>query len=271
MTNSNESAKSKGVILFAFNTDTVDYVKIADRAAQLVHHTLGLPVTLVTDHGAITEHVDQTVIVENTLANFRIGYAGGSAWRNGNRYQAYELSPYDETILIDSDYLMLDSTLLTMLATTDDYRLIHNNHTPEHYMTNSMGTTSLDYVWATAITFKRTKRAELLFELVGRIQRNYEYYRMLYNIKHRNFRNDYAFAIAHNILSGYTLDQTQGMPLTMLTIENIVNSIELKNNSLVVRQDQRAHVLPKQNIHVIDKNYLLSDSYGKFIDTLCQN
>lgn len=270
MKNSNVSVKSKGVILFAFNTDTVNYVKIADRAARLVHHTLGLPVTLVTDHNAVTEHIDQTIIVENALSNFRIGYAGGSQWRNGNRYQAYELSPYDETILIDTDYLMLDRTLLTMLDTTVDYRLIYDNQTPDRYMTNHMGPTSLDYVWATAITFKRTEKTKLLFSLVGRIQRNYEYYCKLYNIQHRNFRNDYAFAIANNILNGYTLDKTQAMPLTMLTIENTVTGIELDSNKLIVRQAQSAHVIPKQNVHIIDKDYLLSDNYNKFLEQVCQ-
>jgi len=271
MKNLNALEKSKGVILFAFNTETIDYVKIADRAAQLVHRTLGLPVTLVTDQNVVTGHIDQIVIIKNTLQNFRVGYAGGTQWRNGNRYRAYDLSPYDETILIDSDYLMLDQTLLTMLDSTLDYRLIHENQTPDHYMTNSMGNTSLDYVWATAITFKRTERSRLLFELVGRIQRNYEYYRCLYNIQQRNFRNDYAFAIAHNILNGYTLAKDQSMPITMLTIENTVQAIELRTNNLVVRQPGYAHVLPKQNLHIIDKDYLLSENYGKFIDIICQN
>jgi hypothetical protein len=247
MKNSNASAKSRGVVLFAFNTDQVDYVQIADRAAQLVHHTLELPVTLITDHTAVTAHIDHTVVVENTLGNFRTGYAGGTQWRNGNRYQAYELSPYDETILIDSDYLMLDRSLLTILDTTVDYRLAHNNQTPQRKMPNTMGVVSLDYVWATAITFKRTPLSRMLFDLVGRIQRNYEYYRKLYNIQHPNFRNDYAFAIAHNILSGYTLDKSQGMPVSLLTIENSVNALELREHSLVVRQTDSAHVVPKHN------------------------
>lgn len=271
MKNLNESVKSKGVVLFAFNTDTVDYVKIADRAAQLIHYTLNLPVTLITDHGAVTEHCDQTVVIENTLSNFRIGYSGGTTWRNGNRFQAYELSPYDETILIDSDYLMLDQTLLTMLDATTDYKLIHTNHTPERVMPNSMGVTSLNYVWATAITFKRTQKSALLFDLVGRIQRNYEYYRMLYNIQHRNFRNDFAFAIANNILNGYTNNKSQGMPFALLTVENKITNIEVKNDFLVVRQAERAHILPKQNVHIIDKEYLSSDAYGELVDNLCQN
>lgn len=271
MKNSNASAKSRGVVLFAFNTDLVDYVQIADRAAQLVHHTLELPVTLITDHKAVTAHIDHTVVVENTLRNFRMGYASGTQWRNGNRYQAYELSPYDETILIDSDYLMLDRSLLTILDTTVDYRLTHNNQTPQRKMPNTMGVVSLDYVWATAITFKRTQRSQMLFDLVGRIQRNYEYYRKLYNIQDYNFRNDYAFAVAHNILSGYTLDKRQGMPVPLLTIENSVKALELCGHSLVVRQTDSAHVIPKQNLHIIDKDYLLGDQYGKFVDTVCQN
>lgn len=269
MTKSNVPVKSRGVLLFAFNTDVVDYIAIAEQAARLVHHTLNLPVTLVTDHGAITAHIDQTIVVENSFDNYRTGYASGSTWRNGNRYQAYELSPYEETILIDTDYLMLDRSLLTALDTTVDYRLIHNNRNPAGSMSGDMGQLSLNYVWATAITFKRTKQSELLFALVGRIQRNYSYYRQLYQIRERNFRNDYAFAIANNILNGYTVDAGQGLPWSMLTFTDAISNIEIKPNNLVVRTNT-AHIIPRQNIHVMDKEYLQSSNYIKFVDAICQ-
>lgn len=267
----NVSVKSRGCLLFAFNTDKVDYIRIADCAAQLIHHTLNLPVTLVTDRIVVTEHIDQTITVDNTFSNFRTGYGGGSMWRNGGRYQTYELSPYDETLLLDSDYLMLDQSLLTVLDTTEDYRLIHHNQSPTQYMLNSMGPTGLNYVWATAIAFKRTERTQLMFDLVGRIQRNYEYYRKLYNIQYRNFRNDHAFAIANNILNGYCTKDSQSMPFTMLTIDQPVQAIEIKNNRLVIRQADCAVMLSQQNIHIIDKDYLLSDAHAKFVDQLCQN
>ena len=262
-------AKSRGVLLFAFNTDVVDYVAIAEQAARLVHHTLNLPVTLVTDHGAVTAHIDQTVVIENTMDNYRTGYASGTTWRNGNRYQAYELSPYDETILIDTDYLMLDRSLLTALDTTLDYRLVHNNRNPKESMSGDMGQLSLNYVWATAITFKRSQRTELLFSLVGRIQRNYSYYRRLYQIRERNFRNDYAFAIANNILSGYTVNADQSLPWSMLTFTDPVTGIEINTNNLTVRSNI-AYIVPRQNIHVMDKTYLQSESYKKFVDQICQ-
>jgi len=219
MTNLNASVKSRGVVLFAFNTDTVNYVEIAEQCARLVKHTLGLPITLITDGISTSEYFDQTVNVNNTLKNVRMGYARGTQWRNGDRYTAYKLSPYDETILIDTDYLMLDDSLIKFLDTTTDYRLIHNNQSPTHNMSGDMGPMSLDYVWATAIVFKRSKLTEQLFDFVGRIQRNYGYYRKLYQLREPNFRNDYAFTIANNILSGYTTNTSQSMPLTMLTLD----------------------------------------------------
>jgi hypothetical protein len=258
MKNSNVPVKSRGVVLFAYNTDTVDYLSIANNAARLIKHTLDLPTTIITDSDLV-----------NDFKNTRVGYANQTSWRNGGRYHAYELSPYDETILLDSDYLQLDRSLLTVLDTTQDYRLIHNNHSPRQPMSDNMGKLSLDYVWATAITFKRTEKTKLLFELVGRIQRNYGYYRKLYQIVARNFRNDYAFAIANYILNGYATDKSNGVPWTMLTFDKLVSQIDIMPNKLIVREHEQAHVIPRQNIHIIDKDYLQSDRFSKFVDEIC--
>lgn len=256
MKNSNDNVKSRGVVLFAFNTDKVDYVEIAQRAARLIKHTLDLPTTIITDVGEMPK-------------NFRKGYAGGSLWYNSGRYQAYTLSPYDETLLLDSDYLILDDSLLKILDSTVDYRIMSKNQSPLSNMSGPMGMLSLNYVWATAVAFKKTIKSKLLFDLVGKIQRNYEYYIKLYNLREHNFRNDYAFTIADNIINGYT--NSAGIPWTMLTIDNPITKIEIKNNKLLVREQDSAHLVPKQNIHVIDKDYLLSDSYLRFVETVCQN
>ena len=136
-------------------------------------------------------------------------------------------------------------------------------------MNKRMGIMSLNYVWATAIMFKKTNKTKLLFDLVGRIQHNYNYYIKLYNIQERNFRNDYAFAIADNIINGYT--PNQGIPWTMLTIDKTVKALEVKDHKIIVREEDTAHVIPKQNIHIMDKVYLQSDEYERFIDIICQN
>ena len=94
---------------------------------------------------------------------------------------------------------------------------------------------------------------------------------MLYNISQRNFRNDYAFAIANSILNGYSLDIEQSIPWTMLSFYKPISQIDVKGNKLIVRHEDQAHVIPQQNIHVMDKKYLLSDNFNLLVDTLCQN
>ena len=256
MTNLNASVKSRGVVLFAFNTDTVDYEIISERAKRLIIHTLNLPVTIITE-------------MTGTQTNTRLGYAHGMQWFNGDRYRAYELSPYDETLLLDSDYLVLDNALLKILETTADYNIVSNNQNFHQTMTGNMGEMSLNYVWATAIAFKKTLRSKMLFDLVGRVQNNYGYYCKLYNIRRSNFRNDYAFAIADNIINGYTA--SPGIPWTMLTVDKTVKALEIKNNKILVREDDVAHVISQQSIHVMDKVYLQSDNYNQFIEQVCKN
>ncbi len=259
--------KSRGVLLFAFNTDRTDYVKIAERAARLVHHTLNLPVTLVTDAKTASNYFDNIIYVTNELTNYKVGEQ--TSWRNGDRWRAYELSPYDETLLIDSDYLMLDCNLLKLFEQDFDYRIMSSNSKPAGSWALKMGMYSHDYVWATAILFRKTDKTKLLFDFVGRIQRNYRYYMHLYHMREGNFRNDYAFTIANNILNGYNLNFDQGIPWPMLTFADITTSITLKRNMLVVKEREKAYVIPRQNIHVMDKGYLLSDNFAEFVDLIC--
>jgi hypothetical protein len=256
MTKLNVQEKSRGVVLFAFNTNTVDYELIAKRASKLITHTLNLPVTVLTE-------------MTGTQTNTRLGYAHGTQWFNGDRYRAYELSPYDETLLLDSDYLVLDNALSKTLDSTVDYNIMTDNQNFHQTMTGNMGEMSLDYVWATAIAFKKTTKSKLLFDLVGRVQNNYGYYCKLYNIRRSNFRNDYAFAIADNIINGYTA--SPGIPWAMLTVDKTVKSLEIKNNKIVVREEDSAHMIPQQSIHIMDKLYLQSDAYEEFIEEICKN
>lgn len=262
----NVQEKSRGVVLFAFNTKTVNYVSIAIKSAQLIHKSLNLPVTLITDETVDSPIFDNVVYCKNTLSNVRKGYENLTTWRNGNRYNAYELTPYTETLLIDSDYLMLDDSLGTLFDCTSDYQIMKHNKYLSLPTSESMSPVGLNQVWATAILFKKTQKARELFMLAGKIQRNYGYYRKLYSITATNFRNDYAFAIANNIING---DITNFIPWSMLTASEEIENLEILKNNLIVREESKAHVIPKQNIHIMDKKYLLSDSFAQFVENIC--
>ena len=275
MKNLGAHEKSKGVLLFAFNS-RIDYVTIAKRCARLIGKNMNLPITLVTDSDLTLDTdvgmFDHIINVENHGTNHKLSEAG--LWRNTDRYSAYELSPYDETLLLDTDYLVLDDSLLKYFELVDyDYRLMHRNHTLDQDWNDKMGLYGIPYVWATIVLFRKCEKAKMLFDLVGRIQRNWEYYSSLYNMRTGNFRNDYAFAIANSIVSGYTLDQDQSFFGEMLTLDKKIISLELRVSAnvagiadIVAREDNRATILPLMNLHVMDKDYLQSDQFNTFVE-----
>lgn len=268
MTNLNDSEKSKGVVVFAFNTDRVDYVKIADQTSRLIEHHLQLPVTLITDPSAEPVFAyDRVIRVESAGGNTRTLYGKEMEWKNFGRYTAYELSPYQETILLDTDYLVLDNSLLKLFDNWMDYQLMHSSTTPDGIINTDMGTLALPFVWATVVVFNKSKYSQQFFNLVGRIQRNYGYYKTLFNAS-GTYRNDYAFAMANLIQNGYDTQSHASIPWNMMTIENPVVDLEINDNFIIVKEQTRAHVITKQDMHVMDKDFLISSKLERFVDAI---
>lgn len=253
MKNFDVSAKSRGVVLFANNTETVDYESIAQRSQQLIEHYLQLPVTILSTES----------LKKNSRYNLDTGKF--ESWNNQQRYLAYELSPYDQTILLDSDYLVLDDSLLKVLDSLQDYKIIRHNQYLDRSGVYAMGPYSIPYLWATVVAFERSSRAEMLFDFVGRVERNYAYYRQLYNITASNFRNDYAFTIADLVANGYTQDPRNYIPWTMVSVSNTIDSMTLQDNKIIIKSNDRAWILPRQSLHIMSKAWLQSDQFDQFI------
>jgi hypothetical protein len=257
MQNLNVQEKSKGIVAFAFNTDEIDYVAIANKTLSLASKVLGIPYTLITN------------IEQQEFYNERYSedYNKFVQWRNIGRYHAYELSPYDETLVIDIDYIVQDRELLKVFDTEFDYKLLRRSHALTQEYSHSMGPQSLPYVWATVFAFRKTERAKQYFRLVERIQHNYGYYRELFNLQERNYRNDYAFAIADIIFNGYQVS-TETIPGSMLTIDQPITSIEVKDNTFIVRDENKAYIVPRTNLHIMSKKYLQSSDFEEFINNV---
>lgn len=273
MMNLNESEKSKGVILFAFNSQRVNYVDIADQTSRLIKHHLQLPITLVTDHDADPKfNYDKIIRASARDGNTRNDKNHNTyEWKNLDRYMAYELSPYDTTLLCDVDYAVFDNSLLKLFDQDYDYKLMYHTQTPKDFNYDEMGPSSLPMVWATVVLFKKTDRSKIFFDQIGRIQKNYNYYRLLFKIRDGNYRNDFAFSIANIITSGYNIPIENNIPWTMTTIDQNINSMELKNNFIIIKykDSATADVLSKQNIHIMDKSFLVSDNFKTIINKVC--
>lgn len=254
MKNLNASGKSKGVLLFATNTDTVDYIAIAHRAERLINHYLGLPVTIV----------ESSPKIKNKRYNIDTGQF--ESWNNKGRCLAYDLSPYEQTLLLDSDYLIFDDNLLKILDSLQDYKIAKQNNFIDEIQLTTMGKYSLPTLWATVIAFNKTNKSKMLFDLVKRIERNYTYYWRLYNISATNFRNDFAFTIADNIINGYIQDNQNYIPWPIITINKSIKRLFLDDQKFFLQANDQGYVLPKQSLHIMSKEYLLSDELEQLIE-----
>lgn len=270
--NSGASAESKGVVFFAHNTVDVDYVRIADLSARLVEQHLDLPITLITDTESQPEHdYDHVVRVDYKGNNFRNDHISKEVkqWKNHGRYTAYEHSPYDNTLLIDTDYLVLDDGLLKLMELDYDYRVMENSNSSAETMPARMGQVSLPYLWATVVMFRKCPRSKMFFDLVGRIQRNWAYYRNLFMVDGTSYRNDYSFAMANIILNGYCSTSKNIIPWKMFTVvQEVVRMDTNLKDKIIVRLNDLAITIPKHNVHIMDKNFLTSEAFEEFVEEI---
>jgi hypothetical protein len=207
-----------GALIFAQNNSSIDYVKMAAFAAERLQHYLNIPVSIATNSKSWLleshpNHVFDKVIeiADSSTDNYRRFNDGSLAskimdWKNGDRSSVYDLSPYDTTLVIDSDYIINSDFLLPLLRKDDDLQLFKTScdisgwRSTEEY--NKINPYSIEFYWATVFIFKKNKLTDSFFKLVTYIKQNWNYFVTLYNITSPVYRNDFAFSIAIHIMNG---------------------------------------------------------------------
>jgi hypothetical protein len=240
MDRTREETMTKGVLLFAFNNDNVDYYSMAIATAKRANKFLNLPVTVVTDSSTelskYTYEFDNVIIVEADKTNRD---ALNQVWINKGRYQAYALSPYDETLLLDTDYLINSDTLLKPFELYDDF-MCHNRTSflmiPKHHQ-EYVSDQSFPTLWATVIYFKKTEKVKHIFECMEMIQKNYNHYTQLYNMTIGNYRNDFSLTIALRIVCGQTEDSRHYIPWNLVHVGKGTNVYRDADTTYTVMYD----------------------------------
>lgn len=212
---------SKGVLTFARNNSQVDYLKQAIFLAKRVRKYLDLPTTVATDsvdylaeaYPNYKEVFDTVIELDWTDTHSLKRYYDGSItqkrleFKNDSRCLAFDISPYDETILLDTDFIIADNVLnncfdqdLDFLIYKDAYDLANfRDYSEFDYVSD----TSVDFYWATCVFFRKTDTNNIFFDLIKHIQENWSYYNSVYQINSVTYRNDHAFSIAIHIMNGY--------------------------------------------------------------------
>ena len=224
----------RGIILFARNNGYVDYVKIACASAGYARKNLSEfdEICLVTDSASADEHpelikqyFDRTIISDNfqpentRLFKDTANSPEYASFKNMGRSEVYELSPYEETLVIDCDYFIMSDTLDQVWGSENDfminyqYRDISGRHGGNISYIDDF---TIPMCWATVFFFRKSEFAENLFNLITHIKYNYKYYYALYNCSGNLFRNDFAFAIALHMLNGNVSFKAPSLPIDYL-------------------------------------------------------
>lgn len=235
---------SRGILIFAFSNEKIDYLNQANWIANRVNTYLDLPVTIITDKKSLGDrNFKHNIILSDALSggtrNFKHleeGYIG--TWYNANRFESFNLTPYNETIVIDSDYVVNSDQLLRLfesehnvLCHRDVYDITGRNGFC-HY--NTFGKHKMPHYWATVLYFNKSKQAEQLFDLMTMIKDNYKHYSNLYKFRERPFRNDFVVTLAMSILYGHKLDAIPAIPWPMPSAYDDVDLEQLDDNKFKI-------------------------------------
>jgi hypothetical protein len=226
---------NRGILLFAENNEKIDYLRLAILCAQCIKNNMGseTKVSVVTNNGSwenlpkvgadlesLAKSLFDKVIFTNVaydVDNSRIYrdtqyHQVTAQFLNRSRSSAYELSPYDETLLIDVDYFVLNGSLNHVWGSNEDFiinksakTLLHKPLTGPEFRLNPFG---IRMYWATVIYFKKSEKAKLIFDLVSHIKEAWNYYRHVYDFPGGLYRNDFSFSIALHMLNGFVDDNS---------------------------------------------------------------
>jgi hypothetical protein len=198
---------SQGVVIFAFNNEQTDYIAMAAWSAKNIRRHLNLPVALVTDNPEAAaehdfEHIIATVADTGGSRYFE-DYSTTVTWHNAGRINAYELSPFDQTLVLDADYVVASDALLEVLTIPQQFAAFKDAFDPSS-MTNleTFGAYNMPMWWATVMMFRRGNISQYIFDSMQMIRNNWQHYRDLYGIHQSNYRNDYALSIALGLVAG---------------------------------------------------------------------
>ena len=263
---------SQGVVLLAQNNGIIDYIKQAEFTAKRVKDYLDLPTTLITNKEYKGNfNFDNVITINDSADQNKKRYYDGTLskricnFKNSSREDVYKLTPYEETLVLDTDYVVCNKVFLECFKMDHNFQIYKNscplsNWLPQ-YEFKFISDTGINFYWATCVFFRKNDTNEKFFNLVKHIKEHWDHYRGVFQISNTTYRNDFSFSIAIHIMNGYQDgDFAKEMPGKMYySIDrDILHSI--KNDEVKILLEKQGYpgqyIFSKvkgSNIHVMNK------------------
>jgi hypothetical protein len=273
---------NQGILIYAHNSRVIDYIKLAVLSGGLAKKHLKRPVSLVTDESTLAwakesnletilnSVFENVIIIEKPeLDNQRNLYDGDRKetvpFFNANRPSAYDVTPYDQTLLIDCDYFIFSDVLNNYwnldLAISKGVRDICDVNRMQ-YHDNFISDTGVKMYWATCVMFKKNNSSKAFFDLVASIKKNYSRYADIYRFNSRMYRNDISFSLAKHILDGFIEDSRESLPKILTTIDkDILQDVNNDKLTFLVSTEYYSNYVPAAisgvDIHIMNKQSIV--------------
>ena len=280
----------RGILIFAHNSRDVDYALMSLVSAKFAKTNLQVPVSLIVDKFTVEwmqtsniynlsqEIFDKIIEIEKPVTqNIRVLTDGHTSktvpFINSNRASVWDLTPYDRTLLIDSDFLIMSNRL-------DEYWEVNSSVMLSSSMQDVRGDrkgildswvseTGIPLYWATTVMFTKNNESKIFFDLVDVIRTNYNYFADLFRFNPKQYRNDISFSIAKHMLNGFENKGDDLPPILTLLGNDLIHSIDenqlrvylndsLSEDHVVIAsiKDLDVHVMNKQSIIRNAKEFL---------------
>lgn len=235
-----------GALIFAFNNEQTDYVAMAAWSAERIRRFLQIPVAVVTnepEQASRNGGFDRVIAAEAISGGTRWfeDYQSSVTWHNAGRVDAYSLSPWDRTLVLDADYVVASDDLKKIIYCDVDFLCFAKAYDiadPDREFLKSFGRFGMPMYWATVMCFQKSTVTDWIFQSMTMIKNNWQHYRDLYGIGESNYRNDYALSIALALVNGSN-PRVESIPWSMAS----------------VLPDQRLSVNQEHNVEIWNVQY----------------
>lgn len=280
---------TQGVLIYALNNYDIDYVKLAKEAARRARLFLGKPVALATDNIEWVKQVakddDFDIVVDlsqgkkydNLMSdkmNYRRFNDGSLSYRksefkNRIRTKTFEISPFDETLVIDADFLIANDSLKNCWDQSFDFLIWKDSIDLAGFRDDEsfrkISDYTIDFYWATVFFFRKTSETKIFFDLVDHIREQWNYYKLIYQFSSAVYRNDHAFSMAIHIMNGYQNNEWQrSLPGKMIYVTGSDLLIENKDSEFLFLIEKERYLgeytlikTKDLNVHVMNKFSIL--------------
>ena len=280
------SEDDRGVCMFAYNNEKIDYVQFAHIAAAYVKRNMpDMKTCLITDEGtysylkgSVSDKLHNkcfdTVVTQDVAhpSNPRRHYDSpwtefSTQFSNSNKHDIFELTPFEKTLLIDTDYFIMNNDY-AYIFDSDVPIGMHRyarylEHQPPYMNEQQLSDAGIHHWWSTVVYFDKSEESQIFFDTWSHVKDNWDYYHLLYQFPPGLFRTDFCVSIAAHILNGFNensfVHDFDGVPLVNMDQKDDIIEIKDVNDYILLshnRKEQWKNLLTRQqntNLHLMNK------------------